>query len=381
MTMKHFILFFLTLFGAVLHGTGANSSAREILHMNNDWAFYRGEVNNGARTDLDDSSWMPIVIPHIMQLETKHCGGNTIYDGIGWYRRYFTLSKAYKNKRVVVSFEGVMTNCEVYLNGEKITTHHGGYLGFVADLTGRIRWDENNVLAVRVSAAHDPLTPPGKPQERMDFYYYSGIYRDVHMVITDKVYITDELQEDIVAGGGQFITYPEVSPEFARTHVSTHIRNLSDKGMYLQVVSRLIDSNGKTVSENKTQSKLNRESATTVEQDLPLAHPALWHPYSPNLYTLQTQLISQGKILDERQQQIGIRHIRYTAKEGFFINGKKLYLRGANRHQAYPNVGDAASNSMQEREVIDLKRGGYNAVRAAHYPNDPAFLEACDRYV
>lgn len=115
--MKHFILFFLTLFGAVLHGTGANSSAREILHMNNDWAFYRGEVNNGARTDLDDSSWMPIVIPHIMQLETKHCGGNTIYDGIGWYRRYFTLSKAYKNKRVVVSFEGVMTNCEVYLNG------------------------------------------------------------------------------------------------------------------------------------------------------------------------------------------------------------------------------------------------------------------------
>ena len=150
--------------------------------------------------------------------------------------------------------------------------------------------------------------------------------------------------------------------------------------MYLQVGSRLIDSNGKTVSENKTQSKLNRESATTVEQDLPLAHPALWHPYSPNLYTLQTQLISQGKILDERQQQIGIRHIRYTAKEGFFINGKKLYLRGANRHQANPNVGNAASNSMQEREVIDLKRGGYNVVRAAHYPNDPAFLEACDRY-
>ena len=139
-----------------------------------------------------------------------------------------------------------------------------------------------------------------------------------------KFTISDELQEDIVAGGGQFITYPEVSPEFARTHVSTHIRNLSDKGMYLQVVSRLIDSNGKTVSENKTQSKLNQKSATTVEQDLPLAHPALWHPYSPNLYTLQTQLISQGKILDERQQQIGIRHIRYTAKEGFSSTGKNF---------------------------------------------------------
>ena len=377
---KYIILFYLMLFGAVLHGTGATSSPREVLRMNNDWAFYRGEVKEGARADLDDSSWMPVVLPHIMQLEKKHCGGNAIYDGIGWYRRYFTLSKAYKDKRVTVSFEGVMTNCEVFLNGEKIATHHGGYLGFVADLTGRVRWDENNVLAVRVSAAHDPLTPPGKPQERMDFYYYSGIYRDVRMVITDKVYITDELQEDIVAGGGQFVTFPEVSPEFARTHVATHIRNLSDKEMSLQVVSRLIDSKGKTVSESNTRSKLSRESATTVEQDLPLAHPALWHPYNPNLYTLHTQLISQGKVLDEKEQQIGIRHIRYTAKEGFFINGEKLYLRGANRHQAYPHVGDAASNSMQEREVIDLKRGGYNAVRAAHYPNDPAFLEACDRY-
>ena len=213
--MKYYRIFsFILLSVCVVLGYSCNtaaSSGREILDMNTDWAFYRGEVEEGSRTELDDSGWMPVTLPHIMQLETKHCGGNSIYDGIGWYRRYFKLPAKYKDKRIVVSFEGVMTNCDVYLNGQKLTEHHGGYMGFVADLTDRIDWNGNNVLAVRVSAEPDPLTPPGKPQDKMDFYYYSGIYRDVRMVVTDKVYITDPLQEDIVAAGGQFVTFPEVT--------------------------------------------------------------------------------------------------------------------------------------------------------------------------
>ena len=109
--------------------TPTSSSGREVLDMNTDWAFYRGDVAEGSRTGLDDSGWMPVALPHIMQLETKHCGGNSIYDGVGWYRRYFKLPVKYKDKRIVVSFEGVMTNCDVYLNGQKVTDHHGGYMG------------------------------------------------------------------------------------------------------------------------------------------------------------------------------------------------------------------------------------------------------------
>lgn len=373
-----FILFFLSLLSG--YGCSSSSPGRQVLDMNTGWAFYRGDVEEGHKADLDDSGWMPAVIPHIMQLETKHCGGNSIYDGIGWYRRYFKLPGEYKGKRITVSFEGVMTNCDVYLNGEKITTHHGGYMGFVADLTDRIDWDGNNVLAVRVSAEHDPLTPPGKPQDKMDFYYYSGIYRDVSMVITDKVYITDPLQEDIIAGGGQFVTFPEVTKERAKTHLSTHIRNLTDEHKDLTVLSRLRDTTGHVVAQTETPVRLLNQSDETVEQDLVIDRPTLWHPYTPYLYTLQTQLLSGDRVLDETNKKIGIRTIRYTAEEGFFINGEKLYMRGANRHQAYANVGDAASNSMQVRDVIDLKRGGYNAVRAAHYPADPAFLDACDQY-
>ena len=381
--MKHYRIFsFILLFICAAFGQSCSisSSGREVLDMNTDWAFYRGDVVEGSRTDLDDSGWIPVALPHIMQLEMKHCGGNSIYDGIGWYRRYFKLPAKYKDKRIVVSFEGVMTNCDVYLNGQKVTEHHGGYMGFVADLTNRIDWNGNNVLAVRVSAEPDPLTPPGKPQDKMDFYYYSGIYRDVRMVITDKVYITDPLQEDIVAGGGQFVTYPEVTKDKARAHLATHVRNLTDKDQTLSVFSQLVDSVGHVIAEAETPVTLHKQSDRTVEQDLIVNQPALWHPYTPNLYTLRTQLLSEDKVLDETTRKIGIRTIRYTAEEGFFINGEKLYMRGANRHQAFANVGDAASNSMQVRDVIDLKRGGYNAVRAAHYPNDPAFLEACDRY-
>lgn len=381
--MKHYRIFsFILLFICAAFGQSCSisSSGREVLDMNTDWAFYRGDVVEGSRTDLDDSGWIPVALPHIMQLEMKHCGGNSIYDGIGWYRRYFKLPAKYKDKRIVVSFEGVMTNCDVYLNDQKVTEHHGGYMGFVADLTDRIDWNGNNVLAVRVSAEPDPLTPPGKPQDKMDFYYYSGIYRDVRMVITDKVYITDPLQEDIVAGGGQFVTFPEVTKDKARTHLATHVRNLTDKDQALSVFSQLVDSAGHVIAEAETPVTLHKQSDRTVEQDLIVNQPALWHPYTPNLYTLRTQLLSEDKVLDETTRKIGIRTIRYTAEEGFFINGEKLYMRGANRHQAFANVGDAASNSMQVRDVIDLKRGGYNAVRAAHYPNDPAFLEACDRY-
>lgn len=379
-TMKHYLLLCLICFGAVLYSTKAYSSERKTLNMNTDWAFYRGEIEKGANLKLNDESWIPVVLPHVMQLEKKHCGGNSIYDGTGWYRRYFTLSNIYKGKRVVVSFEGVMTNCEVYLNEEKVAEHYGGYLGFTVDLTEHIKWDKTNLLAVKVTAGHDPLTPPGKPQERMDFYYYSGIYRDVRMIITENVYITDPLQEDITAGGGQFVTFPEVSRRHACTHVATHVRNKTSKDLSVDVLSQLIDDSGIVVAETKNNFWLEKQSDQCMSQELQLDNPKLWHPYTPYLYTLRTCIIQHGNILDETSQQIGIRTIRYTVKDGFFINGEKLYLRGANRHQAFPHVGDAAANSMQERDVIGLKRGGYNAVRAAHYPSDPAFLDACDRY-
>lgn len=364
----------------ILSASAKSSESRIILNMNTDWAFHRGDVSDGESPLFDDSQWIATPLPHVMQLEKKHCGGNSIYDGIGWYRRYFKLPKAYQEKKVSLSFEGVMNACDVFINGRKITSNRGGYIGFVIDISDELKWNEDNLLAVRVSAKYDSLTPPGKPQERMDFYYYSGIYRDVEMIISDKLHITDALAENEIAGGGVFVTYPEVSKEKAIVHVKTQIKNDDNIKRNANLRTSLIDKKGDVIAQQFTTIQLNSNENRHIEQDLELFSPLLWHPYTPNLYTLKSEIIDGKKIIDQCSNEIGIRTISYTNEKGFFINGENLYLRGSNRHQSYAHIGDAGSNSLQERDVIEIKRSGCNAVRAAHYPQDPAFLSACDKH-
>lgn len=358
----------------------SQSYSREILNMNTDWAFYRGDKIDGASPNIDVSDWIPIVVPHIMQLEKKHCGGNSIYDGIGWYRRNFKVPSKYIGKRIVLSFEGVMTNCDVYVNGKNVSQHNGGYMGFVVDITDIVEYNTNNVLSVRVSAEYDPLTPPGKPQDKMDFYYYSGIYRDVKMIVTDKLFISDPLEENIVAGGGQFVRFKDVTKNKATVSIDTHIRNKRENNCNLEVKSIIVDNKNKIVGSVINNISISKNSDCKVSQLIELIKPHLWHPYNPYLYTLKTYLIQEGTTVDLVETKIGVRNIEFSIDKGFQINGESLYLRGANRHQAFANIGDAAPNSMQERDVLLLKKGGYNAVRAAHYPQDPAFLDACDKY-
>lgn len=377
-------LFFRTTLFCILFLTALHAQSQEsrVTHnMNTDWAFYRGDTPGAEKTTFNDSHWIATTLPHVMQLEKKHCGGNSIYDGIGWYRRYFTLPTHYRGKRITFSFEGVMNACDVFINGQKIASHKGGYIGFVADASNHINWEGNNTLAVRVSAQYDPLTPPGKPQERMDFYYYSGIYRDVEMVVSDKLHITDALAANEEAGGGVFVTYPTVTKQHAIVSVKTHVKNERNTGSRNVVLrTTLVDTKGSTVTTQNTPITLTNNQATHTTQELEVNTPLLWHPYTPNLYTLRSEIVENNHVIDHLVQEIGIRTIAFTTEKGFFINGEPLYLRGSNRHQAYANIGDAASNSMQERDVIDIKRSGCNAVRAAHYPQDPAFLAACDRH-
>lgn len=355
-------------------------TSRLVLNMNTDWAFYRGDVKNGEALLLDDSRWIPSTIPHTMQLEKKHCGGDIIYDGIGWYRRYFSVDESYKGKKVFVSFEGIMTSCRVYLNEQEVAQHHGGYVGFTVDLTDKINFGGNNLLAVRVSAEYDPLTPPGKPQKGLDFYYYSGIYRDVCLFFTDPLHITEAVNGNTTEAGGVFVSYPQVNKEQAVVEVSAQLNNGYARNRQATITAVLTDNKKRMVATQSTVVDIKPNTNQSVKQQLIVQNPKLWHPYTPNLYTLKLQVKIENQIVDEVINQIGIRTIQYTTDEGFFINGEKLYLRGANRHQAYPYIGDAAPNSVQEREVIDMKRGGYNAVRAAHYPHDPAFLDACDKH-
>lgn len=370
----------------VFYPKDKENSSCEVYTMNTDWGFYLGDTENesckggnSTASGLEDADYQAVSIPHIMRLEPKHCGGNIIYQGVGWYRRYFKLEKCQKGKNVYLDFEGVMMNCQVFLNGNKVEEHHGGYMGFEIDATKYIKWDKSNILELRVSAASDSLTPPGKPEGGIDFYYYSGIYRDVRLVYKNDLQITNPLTADTEAGGGIFVTYPEVSKEKAVVNVKTQVANKSTEAVDAWLVQELSDDQGNIVAKAEKALKLEGSDVNECVQDITVDNPRLWNPYNPNLYTLTTKLVKGEEISDEETTSIGIRTIKQT-KDGFYINGEKLFLRGTNRHQCFPNVGDAASNSLHERDVLYIKKGGYNAVRAAHYTHDPAFLDACDKY-
>lgn len=271
-----------------------------------------------------------------------------------------------------------MTDSDIYLNGEKLYTHNGGYIGFSVDITNKVKFGETNVLAVRVSSVDNANTPPGKPDSGLDFHYYGGIYRDVTLRITDRLYISDSLQADKVAGGGIFITYPSVTAEQANVHVKTHVVNAGDAAANTTVITKLLDANGKLVVQTESDAlSIGAGADHSFEQDLQVNAPSLWHPDHPYLYTLVSEVYKDGELVDGKTTHSGIRTIEYKA-DGFYINGEKLYLRGANRHQSYQSVGDAAPNSMQMRDALQMKANSFNAVRATHYPQDPAFLDTCD---
>lgn len=354
---------------------------RKVFNLNTNWAFFRGEVSGAELVKFNDSKWYAVSIPHIMRLEKKHNGGAKIYQGVGWYRRYFKIDKSASGKRITLNFEGVQKNCDVFLNGEKLATHNGGYIGFVVDITGKVKFNDANVLALRVVNTNDPLTPPGQDLARLDFNYYGGIYRNVSLVVTNKFYISDPLEANKIAGGGLFITYPKVSKQEATVNIKTHLVNATGKTDSITLITSIKDKNEKEVARSVTKTLLSNENE--IIQNFVVAQPKLWHPDHPYLYHVVSQVYHQKQLSDQKTTAIGIRSIFFKSPkgkaDGFYINGEKLYLRGANRHQNYQFIGDAAANSMQYRDALQLKNGGFNAVRAAHYPQSPAFLDACDK--
>lgn len=355
-----------------------SSEPRSLLNLNQGWGFYRGDLPGAEKPDFDDKDFAAVSIPHSMRLERKHCGdAKNVFQGIGWYRRPFVMDARYKGQRVHLDFEGIMINSDVYLNGEKLHTRNGGYMGFSVDITDKVQWDKPNVLAIRVSNEDDVTTPPGKPLANLDFLYYGGIYRDVALRITPQTHITDALQANKVASGGVFVTYPEVSEKQATIKVQTHMAASAESGEYT-LKNRLINHKGKVVAEKTTPPvRMEKGKDSELSQELTVKQPQLWNPDSPYLYTLSSEIYQGDRLIDRVDTKAGIRTIAYKP-DGFYINGKHFFIRGANRHQSYPYVGDAAPNSMQRRDALQLKKNGFNAVRATHYPQDSAFLDACD---
>ena len=353
------------------------------VNFDQNWKFNRGDVTGAEAPGFIDAAWPTVCLPHSVRLEPKYCSGSgTIYQGIAWYRKSFTLDSKYSGCRIFIEFEAVMHQADLWINGTQLTTHYGGYLPFTVDITPYAKFDgTDNVIAVKANNSDNVDIPPGRSDATLDFHYFGGIYRDVWMHITDKLHITDPVYANKTADGGIFVTYPAASTSSATVQVKTNVKNEYATAKSCQVRSIIVDSSNVIIATDLSQLKnIATNGDSTFTQSITVASPKLWSPDRPYLYSLRTYVNDGTGDVDSCTTRIGIRRIVFTAANGFSINGQRVILTGAGRHQDYCYVGNAIVNSEHCRDAIRLRESGFNFCRTAHYPQDPAFFDACDKF-
>ncbi|MCD8186995.1 MAG: glycoside hydrolase family 2, partial [Rikenellaceae bacterium] len=356
------------------------NSGREVYNFNVGWHFHRGDVPGAEQFGFDDSAWEIVAVPHTAELVPAEASGGRNYQGIVWYRKHYRLDPSLAGKLVHIYFEAVMGKAQVFLNGEPVLEHFGGYLPFSLELTELgIRPGEEFVLAVRADNSDDNTYAPGKPQRVLDFTYHGGMYRDVWMIATDPVHITDANKADRAAGGGVFVHCDPVSPAHATVHVDTDVKNSSSRRRSVKVETVLKDAEGRQIGKQTTSVSLSPGHSRQVKQSIAVTNPQLWAPDAPHLYKVHSRILEGNRCLDGGITRIGIRKLEFRGTEGFFLNGEYFgQLIGTNRHQDFAYVGNASPNSQQWRDAKLIRDAGCRIIRSAHYPQDPAFMDACD---
>jgi beta-galactosidase len=352
------------------------NSGRLVWNFNAGWRFHLGDVAQAAQKDFDDKAWEVVSTPHTVQLMPAEASGCRNYQGIAWYRKHFILPDECAGRDAILHFEAIMGKQTIYVNGQKVKEHEGGYLPINVNLTDLgCSAGEECVVAICADNSDDKTYPPGKKQMTLDFAYHGGIYRDVWLIAKSKVAITDAVEEQQVAGGGIFVHYANISERSAEVYVNTEVRNRADHSRTVTIEQTLSPS-GATVSKRVS---LKAGEAKTIVQRFMVKKPRLWSPENPYLYQIATRIREDRQSLDGGITRIGIRSFEFRGKDGFWLNGKRYHqLVGANRHQDFAYVGNALPNSQQWRDAKRLREAGFTIIRTAHYPQDPSFMDACD---
>ena len=359
-----------------MEGTG-----RTVYSMNVAWRFMKADVADAGSPGFDDSKWEVVSLPHGLEYLPIDASGGVNYQGPAWYRKHFTPDPALKGRKLFLNFEAIMGKCEVWVNGTLATSHFGGYLPVIADVSSLLKWDGDNVIAVRADNSDDPLYPPGKSQDALDFCYFGGIYRDCWLVAHNRVFITNPNNENMTAGGGLLVSYKNVSEAGAEVNLRLHVRNDSTADFAGTVEYELVENGGEVVNRTGPKLTVPKGAAATAAALMRVVAPHLWSPESPYLYELRIRVKdATGALVDGYAQRIGIRGIEFKQADGFWLNGKPYQekLIGANRHQDFAVVGNALSNSTHWRDAKKLRDAGMKVIRTGHCPSDPAFMDACD---
>lgn len=346
--------------------------------FNADWHFKKvaNETisDNTFLAENDFKNWEKVSLPHTANVEPKIV--NNQWQGISWYSKKFTLADEMKEKKLFLKFEGAMNIAEIWVNNKKLIKHQGGYLPFVIDISNVANFDIENTIKVKLNNKDNPITGP-KPLKSLDFNTYGGIYRNVWLISKNQLHITDPIFTNKVASGGVFVTYPKVSKEQATINIKTHIKNENEEQQSFLIKNTLFKNNTEIVSTESDIHQLDKNKDQQFSSNLEVKKPELWSPNAPNLYHLKTEIFQNGKLIDKEITRIGIKTIKFIGRD-FYLNGRKTFLRGVNRHQEYPYVGYALSDNANYRDAKKIKDAGFDYVRLSHYPQSTSFMEACD---
>jgi beta-galactosidase len=343
-------------------------SGERRISFNEHWRFYKGEANGARNPTFDDSSWTEIRLPHDWAIEgpfdpklNPHTGALPI-SGTGWYRKSFFLSENARDRYFSIAFDGAMSNAVVWLNGHELGRRPYGYASFAFDLTPYLQFgNKENVLAVCLS-----------PEEHSSRWYPgAGIYRNVWLDVTGPVH---------VAYWGTYVTTPEVSDDRATISVKTQIENRLRTDAKVVLRSSIVDESGKQVSKSDSaEMSIPSGAVQIIPAIVTLSQPHRWDVDHPYLYTLLSEVLEGGRVVDKYSTSFGVRTIAFDREKGFLLNGRSLKLHGVCMHHDLGALGAAVNRRATQRQLQILKAGGVNAVRTSHNPPSPELLEYCDR--
>ena len=334
---------------------------RKKININAGWQYL--ENNTDQISEAKQSLlWKNIDLPHTWNQWDAVDQIPGYRRDASWYRK--TLNIESKNKsRYILYFEGSNITSEVFVNGKKAGSHVGGYVGFQIDITDFVMKGKTNTLMIRVDNSYNPEIIPS---QKADFIIYGGITRDLWLNIIPDVHVSD-----------MFISTPVVSSEMAKVKVRVKLSDFKINSKDCKLIISIYDP-----QKNKLISSSDYYPVSTAESlefDLPkILNPKLWSPDQPNLYKMNVILFFKGKLVDMTEENFGLRWFHFDDFGPFYLNGKKLLLRGTHRHEEYAGFGAAMPNELHRKDMEMIKEMGANFIRLGHYPQDPEVYKACD---
>ena len=346
------------LFGVVtISAQNSESLVRSKTNINSGWNYLENDAKNPS--DINKSlSWVAINLPHSWNSQDATDNNPGYRRSASWYKKDLLIPNIDSNNVYQLYFEGSNISTKVYVNGKEAGGHIGGYIGFTIDITEFINNGNNEVL-VRVDNSYNIDIIPS---QKSDFFIYGGITRDVWLQSMAKDHI-DNIK----------ILTPKVSEKSASLVVIASVKS-TKKPIEFSYSAQLINPKGKVV----TTKKGTISSSTTTIAFNDIKNPELWDVNAPNLYTVSVSLLENGKVTDKVNDKVGFRWFEFKDNGPFFLNGKRVLIRGTHRHEEHAGVGAAMSNDQHRKDMESIKEMGANFVRLAHYPQDPEIYKACD---